>query len=122
MDTRADGIEHEQYLSQRDAPVNGASQRTNGPRPTTSEGARYLEELRASWRAQIPHGVRLFNPDETPKEAEQRIRETLAGLTALSEVGDDEPDEPTEMWDQVMDAIKRPRLQFHDVDLHTSDS
>jgi hypothetical protein len=102
--------------------VNGAVRRTPTGGPTTSDGAAYLEYLRAQRRAEPSGGLRLFNPDETPEEAETRIRETLAGLAALSEIGDDEPGEAPEIWDRVMEAIERPRLQFHSIGLDTSDS
>jgi alkanesulfonate monooxygenase SsuD/methylene tetrahydromethanopterin reductase-like flavin-dependent oxidoreductase (luciferase family) len=51
--------------------------------PTTSDGAEYLEALRAMRRAEPKGGRRIFNPDETPEEAEERIRENLAGLDSL---------------------------------------
>lgn len=121
METQADKVTQAESASPSQTPTNGFVRRTPTGGPTTKDGAEYLEALRAMRRAEPKGGRRIFNPDETPEEAKERIREALAGLQALSEMKDDEPDEAPEIWDQVMEGAKRPRLQLHDVDLDTSE-
>lgn len=121
METHANEVTQAGSASPSQTPTNGSIRHTPTGGPTTRDGAEYLQDLRAMRRAEPKGGRRIFNPDETPEEAEERIREALAGLQALSEMKDDEPDEAPEIWDQVMEAVKRPRLQLHDVDLDTSD-
>jgi hypothetical protein len=87
----------------------------------TAEGARYLEMLRAA-RAAPEGGVRHFNPDETPEEADERIRRARAWLASLDECDEGDGTDEEALWDEVMEALKRPTLEFHAIDLDTSDA
>jgi hypothetical protein len=121
MEARADDVTPDASTTPSGAHVNGTVRRTPTGGPTTDDGARYLEELRTQWRARSKDGPRIFNPDETPEERDERIREALAGLAALAECDDDASDEAPEIWDEVMQAVERPRLEFHEIDLDNSD-
>jgi hypothetical protein len=86
--------------------MHGSVRRTPTGGPTTADGARYLEELRAQWRSRPKGGLRLFNPDETPAERDERIREAQALLESLRSTTPDEGREPTE--EERLEAL------FHD--------
>jgi len=122
MGARTDDMAQDSGTALPGRPANGASRRTPTGGPTTADGARYLEELRAQWRARQKDGPRIFNPDETTEERDERVREALAGLAALAAGSDGGSDEPPEIWDEVMESIKRPRLEFREVDLDNLDS
>jgi hypothetical protein len=95
---------------------SGAARNGRPASPMTSEGAQYLEELRALRRAQAPGGPRIFNPDETPEEARQRIREALTGLAALHECKSEEDDDEGKIWDEVIEAVAKSRSGFSEID------
>jgi hypothetical protein len=120
MESRADESRRDVGTSKRSAVTSGSVRRTPTGGPTTDDGARYLEELRTQWRSRPDDGPRLFNPDETPAERDERIRGALAGLAALAEAGDEVPDESPEVWDQVMKAIEGPRVELREIDLDSS--
>ena len=122
MEACADDAAQDSGTAPSDTLVNGSIRRTPSGGPTTSDGARYLEALRARRRAEPSGGLRIFNPDETPVEREERIREQLAGLAALAERSDEESNESPELWDQVMETVERPRLEFHEIILNDVDS
>jgi hypothetical protein len=112
MDTRAEQTDPAEQASPPGAPDNGAARRVNRARPITSLAARYLEDLRARRRVEPQGGLRIFNPDETPEERDQRIREALAGLDSLLAATDEEAEEQRETWEALKAALHQGRPPY----------
>src|SRR4051812_16469388 len=88
METRADKVAQDEGTAPVAAPVRGSVRRTPQGGPTTADGARYLEDLRARRRAEPEGGLRIFNPDETPEERDERISRARAWLATLDDAAE----------------------------------
>ena len=113
MEARTDRLAEDGGTAPPEDPANGTVRRTPTGGPTTADGARYLEELRAQWRARPKDGPRLFNPDETPEEREERIRETLVGLELLQERAEKATGDDRITWERVMTSVAQSRSRQH---------
>lgn len=109
METHTDEVTQPQTGSPSQDLANGSIRRTPTGGPTTSEGAQYLEDLRALRHAQPTGGPRIFNPDETPAEAKERIRHALDGLDALRMSAEGATDEDGATWDDIIRSVNASR-------------
>jgi hypothetical protein len=122
MDTQAEERDQSEQTALHTAPQHDSKGTTPSSNGARSLAEQYLDDLRALRRQQPPGGLRIFNPDETSEERDERIRLARTWLASLDDITEEDGDEEGDLWESVLKAVQRPRLEFHGTDSEAIES